>query len=70
MRKSVNLLSNAPAASLGKDMDAISKSRQARSAEADFESYLDFLEETSVIFGSTKKKRDDSFKMSGHFPLL
>ena len=60
MRKTINLLSDENPASLGKDMDAISESRRTRSSEADFDSYIDFLEETSSIIGfSTKKKRED-----------
>ncbi|MBU4319524.1 MAG: hypothetical protein Q8N12_05770 [Thermodesulfovibrionales bacterium] len=70
MKKSVNLLSDVNPASLGKDMDAISESRQTRSAEADFDSYLDFLEETSSILGFTRKKRDNAFEMRGDTPLL
>lgn len=70
MRKTINLLSDENPASLGKDMDAISESRRTRSSEADFDSYIDFLEETSAIIGfSTKKKRDDSFEMNGD-PIL
>lgn len=71
MRKTINLLSDENPASLGKDMDAISESRRTRSSEADFDSYIDFLEETSSIIGfSTKKKRDDSFEMNGDSILL
>lgn len=69
MKRSVNLLSDSDPRLLNRDMNAISKSRQIRSAEADFNGYLDFLEEASSIFGF-KKKRADSFKMNGDPPLL
>lgn len=62
MRSSVNLLSDAAPASLGKDMDAISESRRTRSSEADFDSYLDFLEQTASMFGFEKKEKAHSVK--------
>lgn len=57
MRNSVNLLNDSSPASLKKDMDAISESQRARKLAANFESYLDFLEQTSSIFGFEKKEK-------------
>jgi len=69
MKNSVNILNDADPSSLAEDLEAIARNRARRRAEADFESYLDFLEEASSIFGF-KKEKGDSFEMNGDPPLL
>lgn len=68
MKKSVNLLSDVDPLLLSRDMNAISKSRQVRSSEADFESYLNFIETTSSMFGFSKRKKQPTEKSES--PLL
>ena len=68
MKRSVNLLSDADPRLLNRDMNAISKIRQIRSAEADFNGYLDFLEATSLMFGFSKRKKQPAEKSKS--PLL
>lgn len=57
MRKPINLFSDSDPSSLAATLEAIDKSRRERSAAADFESYLDFLEQTSALFGFVRKER-------------
>jgi len=58
MKKPVrNLFSDDDPAILARDLDAIDKSRAKRSAESDFENYLDFLKDTSSFFGFCFKFR-------------
>jgi len=71
MKKPVrNLFSDDDPETLARDLEAISKSRAKRSAETDFESYLDFLEWSSEFFGFTNERKKDKFKMNGDPPLL
>jgi hypothetical protein len=69
MKKPVNILNDCDPSLLAETLEVMARSRARRHAEADFESYLDFLEETSAFFGF-KKKRADSFKTNGDPPLL
>jgi hypothetical protein len=63
------IINDSDPSSLARDLNSMARSRAERRATADFESYLDFLEETSAIFGFKKKKKEP-LEIKGDIPLL